>query len=374
MTPGEKNNYKAGKTLQSFVRTFTNKTQQRSTCAGTRHSPKRLQRWKTPVNPESARSWEKSHVDCCQLRLCLSKDQQAPLMVTSWIFPQRCPLCPLLTSHGLKTSIKAMDSIRSKFRFPSLTESSSAPWSHHLSLFRTSVSSPVTHLHMGDGAWRGGNNFPRITLPVGSSAGNTRRVFSGWHCPHTITRFLSTADFWTPLQFLWALGRRWCLDDQGHLGLLELLLNPPPWLMRKCWGETGNLYLTLTSLECLLKVKKKANFPWPGKVRLRMQGHPSLKSTFLFLLPSNKVDIFIMSNSTRSGSVERCKKTPVWWDTHVVVSTARGTNAKLSERLSTHLACSAYILCSVSQSSKKKKSQMIIHSPQWSHVWAILFL
>ena len=71
------------------------------------------------------------------------------------------------------------------------------------------------------------------------------------------------------------------------------------------------LYLTLTSLECLLKVKKKATFPWPGKVRLRMQGHPSLKSTFLFLLPSNEVDIFIMSNSTRSGSVERCKKMPV---------------------------------------------------------------
>lgn len=144
--------------------------------------------------------------------------------------------------------------------------------------------------------------------------------------------------------------------------------------MRMCWGEMGNLYLTLTSLECLLKVKKKANFPWPRKVRLRMQGQPSLKLTFLFLLPSNEVDIFIISNSTGSRSVERCKKTPVWWDMHVVVSTARGTNAKPSERLSTHLACSVHILCSISQSPKEKKSQMIIYSAQWSHVWAILFL
>lgn len=38
------NNYKAGKTLQSFVRAFTNNRHNSgSTCAGTRHSPKRLQ-------------------------------------------------------------------------------------------------------------------------------------------------------------------------------------------------------------------------------------------------------------------------------------------------------------------------------------------
>lgn len=109
---------------------------------------------------------------------------------------------------------------------------------------------------------------------------------------HFLSSFLSTADFWTPLQFLWALGRRWCLDDQGHLGTSRTASESTPLTNEDVLRWNGESLPHPDQPGVSSEGQKEGNFSMAWEGQIKNARTPILEINFSFLITKQRSGYF----------------------------------------------------------------------------------